>query len=85
MANDASPHALIDAVPHIVWTASETGAITFFNRRWTEVTGLSHAQGLGWEFLQAIHPEDCDRIQAAWQQAVASRQPYEARFHAASI
>lgn len=80
MANDANHHALIDAIPHIVWTASETGAIASLNRKWTEVTGLSHAQGLGWEFLQAIHSEDRDRIQAAWQQAVASRQPYEARF-----
>lgn len=80
MANDANNHALIDAIPHIVWTASETGTIASLNRKWTEVTGLSHAQGLGWEFLQAIHPEDRDRIQAAWQQAVASRQPYEARF-----
>jgi len=80
MANDANHNALIDAIPHIVWTASETGAIAFLNRQWTEVTGLSVAQGLGWEFLKAIHPEDRDRIQTAWQQAVASGQPYEARF-----
>lgn len=80
MPNDANYHSLIDAMPHIVWTASETGAITFVNRHWTEVTGLSDVQGLGLEFLQAIHPEDRARIQTAWQQAVASRQPYEARF-----
>ncbi len=80
MANHVNSHALIDAIPHIVWTASETGAMTFLNRRWTEVTGLGVAQGLGWAFLQAIHPEDRDRIQAAWQQAVESSQPYEAKF-----
>lgn len=80
MSSDANCRQLIETIPHIVWTASETGAITFLNGRWTEATGLSQAQGLGSGFLQAIHPDDCDRIQAAWQQAVASEQPYEAKF-----
>jgi PAS domain S-box-containing protein len=80
MSSDANCRQLIETIPHIVWTASETGAITFFNGRWTEATGLSQAQGLGSGFLQAIHPDDCDRIQAAWQQAVESGQPYEAKF-----
>jgi PAS domain S-box-containing protein len=80
VANHINSHALIDAIPHIVWTASKTGAMTFLNWRWTEVTGLGVAQGLGLSFLQAIHPEDRDRIRADWQQAVESSQPYEAKF-----
>ncbi len=80
MSSDASYYPWIEAMPHIVWIAAQTGGVMFLNRRWTEVTGLSNAQGLGFEFLQAIHPEDRDRIQADWQQAVASRQPYEAKF-----
>lgn len=80
MSSDANCRQLIETIPHIVWTASETGAITFFNGRWTEATGLSQAQGLGSGFLQAIYSDDCDRIQAAWQQAVESGHPYEAKF-----
>ncbi len=80
MSSDANCRQLIETIPHIVWTASDTGAITFFNGRWTEATGLSQTQGLGFGFLQAIHFEDCDRIQASWQQAVESGHPYEAKF-----
>jgi PAS domain S-box-containing protein len=80
MSSDVNCRQLIETIPHIVWTASETGAITFFNGRWTEATGLSQAQGLGSGFLQAIHSDDCDRIQASWQQAVESGHPYEAKF-----
>jgi PAS domain S-box-containing protein len=80
MSIDRNYSAWIEAVPHIVWIASETGAITFLNRRWTQMTGLRNEQGLGFEFLQAIHPEDRDRIQTSWQQAVESGCPYEAKF-----
>jgi PAS domain S-box-containing protein len=83
MSNDANSREWqewIEAIPHVVWAASDAGDITFLNGQWTEMTGLSCEQGLGFEFLQAIHAEDRDRIQVSWQQAVASRQPYEAKF-----
>jgi PAS domain S-box-containing protein len=80
MSIDRNYSTWIEAVPHIVWVASKTGAITFLNRRWTQMTGLTNDLGLGFEFLQAIHPEDRDRIQASWQQAVQSGCPYEAKF-----
>jgi PAS domain S-box-containing protein len=80
MSADRNYPAWIEAIPNIVWTASPTGAFTFLNRRWTEMTGLRASQGLGFNFLQAIHPEDRDRIQAAWRRAVESEQPYEAKF-----
>lgn len=72
--------SLLDTIPNIAWTASSTGSITFLNRRWSEVTGLSCDQGLGFAFLEAIHPEDRDRVQAAWQQTVETQCPYETEF-----
>ena len=72
--------SLLDTIPNIVWTASSEGSITFLNRRWAEVTGLSRAQGLGFAFLEVIHPEDRDHIQAVWQQAVEMQCAYEAEF-----
>jgi PAS domain S-box-containing protein len=80
MSIDRNYSAWIEAVPHVVWVASKTGAFTFLNRRWTQMTGLGNEQGLGFEFLESIHPEDRDRIQSSWQQAVRSELPYEAKF-----
>ncbi|WP_404789500.1 PAS domain S-box protein [Altericista sp. CCNU0014] len=79
MPDDVNPK-WIEAIPHIVWTASETGAVVFLNRQWSEVTGLRDDRGLGLGFLEAVHPEDRDRVKASWLQAVRSRQPYEAKF-----
>jgi PAS domain S-box-containing protein len=78
--SDANGSNWIETIPHIVWAASNSGDITALNRQWTDVTGLSYAQGLGFGFLQAIHPEDRDRIQTFWHQAVQSKHPYEAKF-----
>jgi PAS domain S-box-containing protein len=78
---DRKYYTWIEALPNIVWIASQqTGAITFLNRRWAEITGLGEERGLGFGFLQAIHPEDRDRVWASWQQAVQFGHVYEAKF-----
>lgn len=80
MPSDVQYQSLLETIPHIAWMASATGSITFLNRQWSQVTGLSGEQGLGFSFLDAIHAEDRDRIQSTWKQAVETRSPYEAEF-----
>jgi PAS domain S-box-containing protein len=61
---------LTEAVPQMVWTADPAGAVTFFNRRWAEYTGLQPgAAPDGW--AGAVHPEDEAPFRAAWSQSVA--------------
>lgn len=43
-------------------------------------TGLGEAESIGWGFVQALHPEDCDRYPAQQQQAVSKGQPYEIEY-----
>ena len=57
-SNEARNRCLLEILPQIVWLADVGGAITYFNQRWYEYTGLSAKDSLGWEFLKAIHPED---------------------------
>lgn len=61
---------LTEAIPQIVWNASPDGALSYFNQRWRDFTGLSNesAQGVGW--LNAVHPLDRDRVFAAWRSTV---------------
>jgi PAS domain S-box-containing protein len=75
---DAEIRALIDAIPHLVWTRLPDGYVDYTNQRWRDYTGLSiqQSQGNGW--LQAIHPDDQQRILALWQSAVQTGRPYEA-------
>ena len=59
-ASEARIDYLMATLPQIVWLAEVNGLVTNFNPRWYEYTGLTAEESLGWEFLQAIHPEDRD-------------------------
>jgi PAS domain S-box-containing protein len=65
--------SLVDNAPVIVWVTDETGACTYLNRRWTELTGqtLDQALGLGW--LEMTHPDDRARAEAKFRDALAGR------------
>src|SRR5581483_2424614 len=61
---------LTEAIPQIVWTATHPdGKFDHISQRWADSTGrpAEDALGLGW--VEAIHPEDCERITAAWREA----------------
>ena len=70
-------HALIDAIPQLVWTGRPDGYVELYNQRWRDYTGLStdQAQGDGW--MQCTHPDDRQRVLAVWQRAVQTGTPYE--------
>lgn len=68
---------LTEAMPQIAWTADASGMATYCNQRWYDYTGLSPAESLGRENIQAIHPEDRDRLQAQWAQAFSATEVLE--------
>lgn len=69
---------LADAVPSIVWTADPSGALTYVNRHWTDYSGLSSEQTIGWNWLDTIHPDDVARFESGWRAAIARRGEYKA-------
>ncbi|EFH86186.1 PAS domain S-box protein [Ktedonobacter racemifer] len=75
---EAEIHAVIDAIPQLVWTGQPDGSIDYYNRRLCDYSGQSteEAQGEGW--LQCLHPEDRQRVRSAWQRAVQTGGVYEA-------
>nr|WP_242431936.1 ATP-binding protein [Burkholderia ambifaria] len=52
---------LIDAIPHIVYTATPDGSIDCVSRRLGTYTGLDFAQVVGWNWTSTIHPDDVQR------------------------
>lgn len=60
---------LADATPQLVWICDPDGACELLSRRWVEYTGVPEAaqRGLGW--LDAVHPDDRERVLAAWRAA----------------
>ena len=77
---------LADALPQIVWITRPDGRHLYYNRRWYEYTGLAVNQNLDEKWDHLFHPEDLDRANQHWSEALSSGQPYniEFRFRRAS-
>jgi PAS domain S-box-containing protein len=65
-----------EAIPHHVWTYSTDGGLSYWNQRVRDYTGLTPAQ-LQQGAWGIVHPDDVDRVQAAWADASASGFPLE--------
>ena len=67
---------LIEATAAIVWSTPPSGELETDQEQWQRVTGQTPEESAGQGWLDAIHPDDREHTIAAWQAAVASRQPY---------
>src|SRR3954453_23578687 len=67
---------ILEAIPHIVWTASPDGSPTYRNRRGTELIGITAGQLSGWNWLQLLHPDDVNRSRQSWESALRSGREY---------
>jgi len=66
MASEARFRALVEATTSIVWTVQEGQGMVHEQPSWAAYSGQrwEEYQGQGW--LQAIHPEDRERVWNAW-------------------
>ncbi|MEM9494054.1 MAG: PAS domain-containing protein, partial [Myxococcota bacterium] len=67
---------LLGLVPVIIWRADEDGQGDYFNPRWYEYTGQRRTESAGEGWSRAVHPDDRERVKAAWLEAVARGEPY---------
>ena len=70
--------SLADAIPHIVWKAKVDGTLEYFNKVWTDYTGLTQEQSIGSGWQNSIHPSDLNPFLKLWIQSMANNQPFEA-------
>lgn len=78
--------SLADAIPQLVWVSDAAGGIVHVNRRWTEFTGVSFADSLAGGWTPVLHPDDIERFDAQWSEALASgtfrgERPFRLRRH----
>lgn len=72
---------LANAAPATLWLSDAAGNITYVNQTWVEWTGLprdAHLTSNNW--TTAIVPEDQARVRQTFEEAFASRNPYEVEF-----
>jgi PAS domain S-box-containing protein len=71
---------LADAMPLVVWTATPTGELDYYNQRWYDYTGMTIEQSYGWGWQAVLHPDDLQRCLDRWNESLRTRQPYEIEY-----
>ena len=75
--SEARFRALTEAVPQLVWSCTAEGWCDYLSPHWVEYTGVPAEQHYGGGWLEAIHPDDRERVQEAWTAAMAGEQDYD--------
>ncbi|GEM_PF-639240 len=75
-ASEAKLRRVTNALPALLWTWSNGGAV-YFNERWTAYTGLTEAEALGDGWQQVIHPDDLAELDTRWDDAIRNGHRFE--------
>jgi PAS domain S-box-containing protein len=68
---------VIDTIPAIVWRKLPDGSADFINQRFQEYWGRSAEEGLGWGWMNAIHPDERKKFEEEWRAACAAGEAFD--------
>src|SRR5262249_50692288 len=71
--------SLVLAGAQFVWVIKPTGEIAEDSPEWRRVTGQSLEEYLGSNWLDAVHPEDWERVERDWAEGVQAGKGFDTR------
>ncbi|MEK9969385.1 MAG: CHASE domain-containing protein [Ferrovibrio sp.] len=71
---------IANSLPQLVWTCDPQGNCNFLSRQWEAYTGIPVEEQLDAGWLDQVHPDDRDRLMAAWQHSVATAMPFSSEY-----
>ena len=71
---------IIEIMPAYMGTSLPDGTVDFLSPSWLDYSGQTSEDTMGWAWAGVIHPDDLDRVLAAWQAGLASGTPVEQEF-----
>jgi two-component system, chemotaxis family, CheB/CheR fusion protein len=75
--SEARYRSLSKALTSVVWTTDASGGFVTQQDSWSKFTGQTWESYRGFGWVEALHPDDRERVRALWQAALARRAPYE--------
>ncbi len=72
--------SLVQAGAQVVWVTTPTGKIAEDSPEWRSITGQTVDEYLGSGWLDAIHPEDRERVEHEWLDCVDTGKIFEGRY-----
>ncbi|HEX2918398.1 MAG TPA: PAS domain S-box protein, partial [Edaphobacter sp.] len=71
---------LAEALPSIVWTATQEGDLDYLSDRFRDATGLSPEAGLKSGWVHVIHPNDVRKLASKWETALRDGTPLDEKY-----
>jgi PAS domain S-box-containing protein len=71
---------LADNAPVMVWVTEADGSCTYLSRSWYEFTGQTPETGLGFGWLDAVHPDDSGWSGDVFRTANAQKGPFRVEY-----
>ena len=72
--------SLIIATTQAVWTTNATGQTTEPLPTWQNLTGQTDEDVQGWGWLNAIHPDERERVRQQWNRTVSTKRIYQTEY-----
>ncbi len=71
---------MADNAPVMVWVTEPDGSCSFLSQSWYRYTGMTPAEGLGFGWVDATHPDDRQRAHDAFATANARQSPFRVEY-----
>jgi PAS domain S-box-containing protein len=78
--SEARFRTLADCTRAVVWMTDENNRCTYISRFWLELTGRDPEHDLGYRWVEALHPDDQDRVTRDLVSASRLAQPYRGEY-----
>ena len=67
---------LAEQAPLPIWTVDPKGGATFFSRAWYDLFGGVPPRWEGYRWVELVHPQDLDAMNANWKNSRRTGEPY---------
>ena len=74
--SEARFRTMADTAPVMVWTTDTQASCTYLNQPWLRFTGQTEANGLGFGWLEALHPDDRQQAHDGFVAANTEHRPF---------
>jgi PAS domain S-box-containing protein len=72
--------SLVQGGAQVVWVAAPDGSMKEDSPEWRWITGQSQEQYTGFGWLEAVHPEDRERVERDWRECVRTGKIFDDRY-----
>jgi diguanylate cyclase (GGDEF)-like protein/PAS domain S-box-containing protein len=77
-ASERRAQQILDAVPHVIWTADPEGHVDYLSDQWRHFFPTSEDLASKERWFELINSDDIEKVSAAWRHSMATGEPFEA-------